>query len=354
MTKLKLALCAPKEQIVNKDISPNDWTLMLQDRAIVDGPTTRDPSIQQLLPYVMLVTRERTPNGTINKVFSYKRPDKASGNEGEPDLIGKNSIGFGGHVDTYPGKGIDITTHLALEAFRELREEIGFVANISKLISLINSSLSSRTFIMVEDEVVDTVHCGIPIVYVVDETEKLNIQSQYGEISEVKEIDLTETLTNSDEFLKYESWSRWLIIQLADAKFEYPTTKDQILDLSQVDFYRNLMPSVFAGRYPYALDIVNNEVSFIAAKVATPLQPATLLNGDIVDAVYKNLCNSDIFKFRVLAGAAGWGKIDIYGDLIVLAATYREISLPEYRAQIVKETMVQLQTSIQAATPQQQ
>lgn len=108
-----------------------------------------NPNFKQLIPYVML----RNPKG---EYLQYKR----LGASGEKRLVGKTSIGFGGHIDAldvrYDHEGaVDLMETVGIAASRELREELDIVY------PLVDKAIG---FILDDSTPVGRVHVGLLFV----------------------------------------------------------------------------------------------------------------------------------------------------------------------------------------------
>lgn len=91
-----------------------------------------DDSLLQVIPYVTLVDRQ------TREIFVFKRGMF----DVEPDLQGKCSIGLSGHLQMTPNSRVILLEIVAVEAARELEEQVGLLAN-PLLISNIMSKLKT-------------------------------------------------------------------------------------------------------------------------------------------------------------------------------------------------------------------
>lgn len=356
MSKIKLALCAPASQVNDPSVSSADWTLSLHDRAVVDAKDNTDTSLQQLLPYAVIVKRKRTISGVTNSILGYQRPGKTI-NQGELKLAGKNSIGFGGHPDSLPSAGDDLVTHLALETFRELFEELGFRAKIDKLIGIIGNALQQRAFIQLTDTSVDTLHTGIAVIYVLDEDEEVPLDTpQATEVEALAWLSAADVLANQEDFDKYEFWSKYLLGHLASVTYGFEPTQPALLELAHVDHYKALLLKVFpdvehdVGTVFSALHNAQEYVELYAAvKHATVKNPVLILDENESDTVFKEFCAGDVFKFRALVGAAGWSNFQVLGDQIALIANFVKFDKKAYDQQVLAQHARALATQAPAA-----
>jgi predicted NUDIX family phosphoesterase len=139
---------------------------------------------KQLIPYCVLQNRE-------GKIFSYQRTKFS----GEQRLLGKKSIGIGGHINPIDGKAADKEAYLnGLD--RELKEEVGFVPDYQYTFLV--------GFLYDDSDKVGRVHLGIVHQVLVDSP------------IEPKDLALSEGVWLSKEELaqdidSYENWSKFLI-----------------------------------------------------------------------------------------------------------------------------------------------
>lgn len=153
---IKYALCVETEafQEVGLMIVP-EMNFFLEDRDICETDTTT----LQLLPY-MIIRDQNT-----GKFFRYTRGQKGQ----ESRLHGKTSLGVGGHVDTAPPADCSIWRHLAMEAVRELQEEIGYSASyyfVDQLEDFLKQQNVNYMYLPESSSQVDRVHLGL--IYVVN------------------------------------------------------------------------------------------------------------------------------------------------------------------------------------------
>lgn len=145
--------------------------LVSVDRAAVET----DPTVKQIIPYVVIIDRS-------NNILTYTR--KGS----ESRLVGKVSIGFGGHWKTE-------------ESFfqcirRELSEELG-ITNFYEIAIEIEDTIYS------EETEVDSVHYGILVSAIVDALEKVVSRNENNEVKDIKTMTLDEIDPD-----KLETWSK--------------------------------------------------------------------------------------------------------------------------------------------------
>ena len=150
------------------------------DRTIVDGkePKYFDVGKQfpQLLPYIIVKCGD--------KYLSYYRKGK------EDRLLGKRSIGFGGHIEPD-----DIENYLDIvkPACRELQEELGLSIKPVNLNKLIISKYDN----------VSRVHVGLLMMIELDNPDM--IKPDKNEIINPEWLSIDSIRANLDQF---ESWSR--------------------------------------------------------------------------------------------------------------------------------------------------
>ena len=159
------------------------------------GDCEQDPNFKQIIPYVVLFRRYE---GRV-QVFSYSR----SPLQGEERLVGRRSIGIGGHVGTEdarlnPDNPRTWANHGML---RELKEELDIVPQ--------------RQFVrlgVIYDDIdpVGAVHIGLLTVLEVNGDELSPEESMH----DPKFIDLCDLVAEGTE--EYENWSRIAIKYLAE------------------------------------------------------------------------------------------------------------------------------------------
>lgn len=171
-----------------------DLDTQISDRAVCES----DPSRQQLLPYVTLVDKS-------NRVFTYRR----GGGGGESRLIGKRSVGLGGHVDTFPPVGVSLEDHLQAEAARELEEEVQVTGVSIRFVGLLSDQEPDGNRVPVGQ-----VHLGIWGLAKVDTTSIGSLEE--GIILDGKWCTIEELLSQKSEF---ENWSQICIDQIKAALF---------------------------------------------------------------------------------------------------------------------------------------
>lgn len=169
------------------DIPFEFWDLdtFVADRDICET----DPSIQQLLPYIVLI------NSETGKFFVYGRGKGGA----ESRLVGKLSIGLGGHVD-HPNYG-NLSSLLREEAYRELKEEANVVPSAISFYKLISDQLPDGNEVPV-----GSVHIGLlGLAFVTDDDIG---ELEEGIILDGTWMDKTELLQNLSRF---ENWSKMII-----------------------------------------------------------------------------------------------------------------------------------------------
>lgn len=109
--------------VVKKDFNPYSITpdeLIQKQSYLVDREICEtDRNTLQIIPYIALV--DGSVSATDPKYFVYTRG--AAGAEGR--LVGKCSIGLGGHIEEAPEGSVNLCRVIAECAVRELEEEVG-------------------------------------------------------------------------------------------------------------------------------------------------------------------------------------------------------------------------------------
>lgn len=194
------------------DIEHIGWVPVFEDKVKVDKRTQEQCLNKRLLVYVSLV--KAVPNGAggyDKSVLSYLR-GKQGGQDG---LIDKRSIGFGGHPNEFSSKGQTLTYHLALEAQREVKEELGIDLSVHLLHAMIENCLRSRQWIMLEDTTPEVHYLGIPITYHLSNYELELLADAKAEQGHVEDLrwDKVSDIKSDIENKKYvaELWSQHVL-----------------------------------------------------------------------------------------------------------------------------------------------
>lgn len=174
-------------------------------RALIDNKSATSIAIGKLLPQVLPYFIVKDKDG---RVLSYNRQGKEEG------LLGKNSIGVGGHIDLADalieqnelnllnGLGLfktDITHVIYGGLVRELKEEIGL--DIYKLPEF-------DFIIAIDSDPTSTVHIALVATLHVESFDELTPNPE--EFLEVKHLTFEELLQRSKE-VEYEPWSQLII-----------------------------------------------------------------------------------------------------------------------------------------------
>lgn len=161
--------------------------LQLVDRAVCE--TNRN--LRQIIPYISLVDSD-------NKIFVYSR----GGEGGEGRLIGKLSIGLGGHMDLQIPEATSFATWLSVEGNRELAEEAG-----------LEEQTLSFTHLIADTDDVGCVHVGVLTVRHVSAKEKAALSPEAGCIEKGEWLSISELLA-PQIFDRLEGWSKLVAILL--------------------------------------------------------------------------------------------------------------------------------------------
>jgi predicted NUDIX family phosphoesterase len=144
-----------------------------------------DPSYKQLIPYCLF--------RCAGRVLHYRRGTGA----GEGRLLGKRSVGIGGHISEADAGGSDHPYEVGMR--REIEEEIEVGAAFREsILGLINDDRTE----------VGKVHLGVVHVFELDEP---NIRPREATISEVGFAPPVELAAHADDF---ETWSQICLDQL--------------------------------------------------------------------------------------------------------------------------------------------
>jgi predicted NUDIX family phosphoesterase len=208
----KNALCVSKEEvakILNFDFSTpivvderfqlsqlNDIKMTIEDRATCET----DESLLQIIPYIILKDK------LTDKIFVYGR-GKASG---ESRLVGKLSIGLGGHIETIVDS--NLLSSVTEAAYRELVEEIGLKTDKEQYMATLRFSFDHLSCILYNSEdAVGRVHLGLSIIALISQDEITKLEAGVIENGEWKTL---EELCDLSE--KMEPWSQSLIQCMVD------------------------------------------------------------------------------------------------------------------------------------------
>jgi predicted NUDIX family phosphoesterase len=146
------------------------------------GPAETDPSLKQIIPYVLLVHGDR--------VLHYVRGKKA----GEQRLVAKGSIGIGGHMNDHD-EGLFALDRDAYNAGvqREVTEELRVGTGYANhLVALLNDDSTE----------VGKVHLGVVHVFTLDSDD---VQKGEAMITDLQFLDRSQLATRRDAM---ETWSQ--------------------------------------------------------------------------------------------------------------------------------------------------
>lgn len=175
----------------------------------------KDKSLLQYLPYITLVDN----SGVEPKVFVYTRGQMG----GEGRLLGKVSVGLGGHVEEAPEGDKSIYDILADCAVRELQEEVGLVDHIdafkgqlgpiASFITPKGVNYSGPTMIYDDSDEVGQYHLGLSFVNFVQESHFEHAEE--GVITKGKWMTPLDIIAQSKAgAIELESWSKIVISRL--------------------------------------------------------------------------------------------------------------------------------------------
>jgi len=157
-----------------------DHTLFLDRSAAED-----DPSYKQLIPYCLFQCQ--------GKLLHYRRGSGI----GEGRLLGKRSVGIGGHISEEDAGGSDHPYQVGMR--REIEEEVALGAPFREsIIGLINDDATE----------VGRVHLGVVHIF---ELEEPNVTARESSLQEFGFATPAELAELSDEF---ESWSQICLRQI--------------------------------------------------------------------------------------------------------------------------------------------
>ena len=161
------------------DIINKNYTFKLRSKV------EKDNTFKQLIPYTILVYQ--------NTVFSYRRGKLLS----EDRLLGKYSIGIGGHISVQDQNLFKTTYYEGME--REVNEEIYLKSNyIEKLVAVLNDDSND----------VGKVHFGLVHKFIL---ESPNVRKKEKSINEPTFLTIENLKQN---YNKYENWSQICIDEI--------------------------------------------------------------------------------------------------------------------------------------------
>lgn len=176
-------------------------------RELIDNKSASSIEIGKLLPQVLPYFIIKDVDG---RVLSYNRKGKEKG------LLGKNSIGVGGHIDLtdslnpfivgqYEPEGIDLDQSVDIKQIiqaglkRELKEEIGLT---------LLEDIDFDFLIAIDTDPTSNVHIALVATLHVGSFDELTPNPE--EFLEVKHLTFEELLKRSKE-VEYEPWSQLII-----------------------------------------------------------------------------------------------------------------------------------------------
>jgi predicted NUDIX family phosphoesterase len=215
------------------DVNPKAFGYL--SREFADNKSATSIEIGKVLPQILGYFQITDPEG---RILTYRRKGKEKG------LLGKLSIGVGGHVDSLDGLFLGTTTHhhtnnglsthiypyvrdtigevIRNGAERELFEEIGLMADLAKRISSEDGQFSGMNFGYGYDRILSsfadptsTVHVGLPREIPVKDIDALKYdENEFNEVlwltkQELK--DLKAKLEVEQSELSFETWSALLV-----------------------------------------------------------------------------------------------------------------------------------------------
>jgi predicted NUDIX family phosphoesterase len=188
----------------------NDIKMTIEDRATCET----DESLLQIIPYIILKDK------LTYKIFVYGR-GKASG---ESRLVGKLSIGLGGHIETIVDS--NLLSSVTEAAYRELVEEIGLKTDKKHCMATLRFSFDHLSCILYNSEdAVGRVHLGLSIIALISQDEITKLEDGVIENGEWKTL---EELCDLGE--KMEPWSQSILQLMVDMDDAYNKVDDEDCD----------------------------------------------------------------------------------------------------------------------------
>lgn len=174
----------------------------LLPRHIAGNKSPSSVSLGGIFPQVIVYITFKDING---RVFTYNRKSK------DPLLLGRYSVGVGGHADYQDLEvipTIDITNILLESAVREVKEELGLD---------ISSHVFSEDFkldhvLISDDSLTSQIHVGFPVSIELSPHEVNSIKLDTNEFNNVQWLSVEELVEmDNDQKLDIEEWSRIMI-----------------------------------------------------------------------------------------------------------------------------------------------
>lgn len=189
-----------------------------------------DSSILQLIPYIVVV------NSEDNTIFGYYRGKKG----GENRLHAKYSIGLGGHIESEPTPFSGLAETLALEALRELNEEIGLDPSGDQAAKLLSDLISNSYVVYSDSDEVGSVHLGVVVKIAITANQVAGLEKDVIEYAQFWQTsDLYNAAENGE--IHFENWSRI-------------TFKNYLVDKEQLPVVETVQPVAA----PIVLPVVEN------------------------------------------------------------------------------------------------
>jgi predicted NUDIX family phosphoesterase len=356
--KVKLALCVPLaalpanyRAIYNADGTPNGsppqsltihstfWHLASETHLVDRADCESNLNLRQLIPYGACVDDD-------GRIFTYSR----GGEGGEGKLIGKLSIGLGGHVDLAPVIGQALIKLLQDEGNRELGEEGGLPPATLDFVRLLAATTP-----------VDCVHCGVLFIRRVTAAEKAALTPEAGCIEKGEWLLPQELAAVQD---RLEEWSKLALDYL---NTEYLPLTARTADTTQgaADGHTQVQPET-----PPNDDVPRNPVQAVSVD-AVEAAADTQDTGDTADTqeppVSSTLISVNNFKdFLVYAlkavppgldvrddddGTGGLGTgvpasgthVDLHGAALILHMALGDIQFQLYRSMFMGDKLDNVQ-----------
>lgn len=173
----------------------------LEDRATCET----DQSLLQIIPYITIFDNK------TKEVFVYARGTSS----GEKGLVGKCSIGLGGHMEILPGE-MSLSQLIVEEAMRELEEEIELKPTEELRDSLQNKLFHGNVGFMYNTRTdVDRVHLAVAFFVGVDSEEIMSKVHEKGVITKGQFMSISDIRRAVDAgTFEIEHWTR-MVLQAA-------------------------------------------------------------------------------------------------------------------------------------------
>lgn len=228
-----------------------------------------DPSYLQIIPYIVV------RDGDL--VFGYYRGKKG----GENRLHAKYSIGLGGHMDLEPTPFVSLSEVIAMEALRELNEEISLDPTPAQEAKLLSDLLSNASLVYNDVDEVGSVHLGVVVQINVTKDQIAGNETDVIEQGQFWTVDELYARAKAGE-LHFENWSRITFMNLFVL---IEGVLEETIDVTQPDVVVEVAPNPVVEQAPVIAPVVSGGI-VVAPPIAVPsieeMEQAILAKMDVI------------------------------------------------------------------------